>query len=192
MTITRREFLFVLAGVTAGAVGVGVPVIFNLVEQIRLLPLPDAPAGPMSDAVRETMRAVTATIFINYPIDLNRYQQYFVFHAEKINGYGKLYEDFVAELDRTSSYTYSKRFVDCDEQERRSVLSPWLRTPVSREEQLVDGFRRGVFSLQVSEHILTEILTIFMNTDAWIAVGYKSWPGMPRGLDDYTKPLSST
>jgi hypothetical protein len=192
MTITRRQFLFALAGATAVAAGVGVPLIINQVEQIRLLPIPDAPTGPMADAVRDTLRAVAVTTFIKYPIDPDRYQQYFVYHAEKINGYGKLYADFVTELDHDSAYTYSKPFVDCNERERRFVLSPWLRIPVSREERLLDGFGHGMFSLQVSQHIFKEILTMFMNTDAWIAVGYKSWPGMPRGLDDYTQPLSPT
>ncbi|MCB9454512.1 MAG: hypothetical protein H6671_00835 [Anaerolineaceae bacterium] len=191
MTITRRQFLLTFAGATAIAAGVGIPFVLNYVEQIRLLPLPDIPPGPMDDVVRETMRAVITTIFVNFPVDADRYEQYLVYHAEKINGYGKVYQDFVTELNRDSAYTYSKTFVDCNERERRFVLAPWLRMPITRDERLMDGFGHGIFSLQVSQHIFRELLTMFMNTDAWIAVGYEAWPGMPRGLDNYTQPLSS-
>lgn len=189
MSISRRQFLLTLAGAAAVAAGVGVPVVLNQVEQIRLVPLPDAPAAPLSDTTRATMRAVAATTFVNYPVDLDRYEQYFVFRAENIAGYGQLYTDLSRELDRASNRAYRQPFAAGDDDARRRILEPWMRSPVSRQERLLDGFGRGLFSLQVSQRVFGEILTLFMNTDAWIAVGYEAWPGMPRGLENYLQPL---
>ena len=37
--------------------------------------------------------------------------------------------------------------------------------------------------------IFQETLAVFERTDAWLQLGYVSWPGSPRGLDQYRRPF---
>jgi hypothetical protein len=39
--------------------------------------------------------------------------------------------------------------------------------------------------LQFRNYVLLEVLALFCQTDAWVALGYEAWPGTPRGLETY-------
>jgi len=192
MRLSRREFLVALAGATAAAAGLGLPVVYQYVNQTRQLSLPDVPPGRLDTASLRTLRAATEAIFIAYPVDLDRYTAFFTFHAENIAGYAAIYTGFTQELDRSARWSYRRSFANCSIADRRGVLAAWFDIPETREERLLASATRGITWMRFSQYVVTEILTLFMNTDAWIMVGYEAWPGMPRGLDTYRQPPQPT
>lgn len=188
MTLSRRQFLSALVGVTAAAVSLGPPVIYQMFQRARRIPLPEAPPGPLPDDTAAVLRALVEALFIAHPVDIERYLRYYSFHAEKIPGYRQVYTQFAKELEWTARWIYRRSFVECSKPERRQVLQPWWSLPQSRQDEITAAIFRGTVWMQNSQYVLRETLQLFMNTDAWIIVGYEAWPGMPRGLEVYLQP----
>jgi hypothetical protein len=49
----------------------------------------------------------------------------------------------------------------------------------------------GLFQRQwliYDRYIIREIFDLFARTDAWVKLGYETWPGEHRGLYTYTQP----
>jgi hypothetical protein len=170
MPLSRRQFLIATASATAAAAAISTPLLYYFVQQTRTTPLPDTAPRPLDDNARRAMVALAEAVFINYPVELGRYEAFFTFRARNVRGYTQLYEDFTAELDAAARYDYGLPFADVRLSRRRALLAPWLT---------------------YAQHVFGEILDLFMYTDAWLAAGYESWPGMPRGLDAYRQPLPS-
>lgn len=183
--MSRRQLLILVAGVTAGAAGIGVPVIWNFVNQVRDLPLPSEHTGYLREDTQRTMIALTEAMFRDYPVELSLYEQYFTFHAEHIPGYRDLYDQFRVDMDRVAKQSYGLAFADCKIAPRRDVIAPWFFVPMSRVERVESAVMNGMPWLTYSHRIFREILILFMHTDAWLAAGYDSYPGTPRGLENY-------
>jgi hypothetical protein len=191
MPLSRRQFLIATASATAAAAAVSTPLLYYFVQQTRTTPLPDTAPRPLDDNARRAMVALAEAVFINYPVELGRYEAFFTFRARNVRGYTQLYEDFTAELDAAARYDYGLPFADVRLSRRRALLAPWLTMPVTPQERLLAGATQGLPWLTYAQHVFGEILDLFMYTDAWLAAGYESWPGMPRGLDAYRQPLPS-
>lgn len=181
-----------LAGATATAAGLGAPIVYYMFQRARSIPLPTAPSGPLSAETTVALRALVEAIFIAYPVDIDRYQRYYEFHAEKIAGYRQIYMQFTAELDRSARWVYRRSFADCSASDRRQLLKPWWNVPQSRQEEIISAVLQGTTWMQISQYVLQETLRLFMNTDAWIIIGYDGWPGMARGLQAYLQPPAET
>ncbi len=188
MTLSRRQFLSALVGVTAAAVSLGAPVVYQTLQRARRIPLPEAPPGPLPADTATVLRALVEALFIAHPVDTERYLRYYGFHAEKIPGYRQVYIQFAQELEWAARWLYRRPFVECSKLERRQVLRPWWSLPQSRQDEIITAIFQGTAWMQHAQYVLRETLQLFMNTDAWIMVGYEAWPGMPRGLETYRQP----
>ena len=75
---------------------------------------------------------------------------------------------------------------------RRRSGGPCSTRRVARRdpEDVWDGVRRrsaAVPGRRIDRYILDEALALFARTDAWVVLGYRGWPGQPRGLDRYRR-----
>ena len=187
--LSRRRFLLWTAGAAAGAAGIGVPVAMHYATQIRDLPLPTDTTRSMTATTHATMAALIEAIFPDEPIDVDRYMQYLEIRADNVPGYGDLYAQFQADVDRLAEQAHDMPFAETPITARRDIISPWFTIPQSRTERATTVLTNGVPWLTYSHRIFAEILTIYMRTDAWVAIGYDSYPGTPRGLDNYKLPI---
>jgi len=122
------------------------------------------------------------------PIDPAHYLEYYRWRAAHLRGYHALYEAFVRDVDRGARAAGGREFADSPASVRRAVLVPAGRTPGS--EDVWDGVRTALSGSpwpSYRRYILDEALALFARTDAWTALGYRGWPGEPRGLDRYRR-----
>ena len=107
---------------------------------------------------------------------------FFRWRSENLSGYRSLYERFAVVVDRAAKKSRKPDFASCDMEVRREILQRFTPSTYA----LV--FERD--GLRFEKYIFRQILDLFSRTDAWILLGYESWPGTPRGLDTYTKAPS--
>ncbi len=72
---------------------------------------------------------------------------------------------------------------------QRGVLARCLR--VGNPAGHLGKARAGLFERQwlvYDRYIVREIFDLFARTDAWVKLGYETWPGEHRGLYTYTQP----
>jgi hypothetical protein len=138
----------------------------------------NTPTGPLEEGVLRTLLATTETL-VGTPVKTAHYETFFRWRSENLSGYRGLYERFAVVIDRAAKKAGKPDFASCDLEVRREIL----QSMTSRVYALV--FERDWFRFE--KHIFQQILTLFSETDAWILLGYESWPGTPRGLDSYTK-----
>lgn len=202
MSISRRNFIKLLAGATAAAAGIGVPAILYLTQEDdekedtasqSATPTPSPKLPPdMSDIIPSLM-AATEALFINYDIEPTHYEAFFRYRAASADGYLALYEHFVSTLDSDAQNMNQSTFLDSDTTTQRTILDAGLNHIINNDFQDASG--NILTDAPTWEHyarfFLREALTLFMFTDAWIAIGYDGWPGRARGLDLYRKPLPS-
>ena len=67
---------------------------------------------------------------------------------------------------------------------RPGASRAWIRGRLGRG---ADGGSAGSPWPSYRRYILDEALALFARTDAWTALGYRGWPGQPRGLDRYRR-----
>lgn len=121
-----------------------------------------------------------------------RYSRYFEWHATHVDGYLSLYGEFVAYLDAQARKHQGLSFVDCSVEDRRAILMGIMRQRVDpRMGSDLTRFWRGATHRRLvlfDRFVLQEILNLYSKTDAWLALGYEAFPGMPVGLEDYRQP----
>ncbi len=188
--LSRRRFLTVVslvAGVSAvGAVqrwSVGqFASIWSRIYSALIDPgLKDAAEGPLGEGAVRTLLATTEA-FVGSELERSHYEAFFRWRSENLSGYRRLYERFTVVVDRAAKQSRKPDFASCDMEVRREILQRF--TP-STYALVFD--RDG---LRFEKYIFQQILDLFSRTDAWVLLGYKSWPGTPRGLDAYTKAPS--
>jgi len=149
--------------------------------------LADAEPAPLSAAAAAALVAASETV-IGVPIDPAHYLEYYRWRAAHLRGYHALYEAFVRDVDRGARAAGGREFADSPASVRRAVLAPARRAPGS--EDVWDGVRTALSGSpwpSYRRYILDEALALFARTDAWTALGYRGWPGEPRGLDRYRR-----
>jgi len=134
----------------------------------RIIPADDA-LRPLSERTLQTLRT-TARAVIGHDVDLAAYGDYFAWRALHVPGAGARCEAFAATAEKLALNEHESSFAFCSESAQSRVLARTFHEPEHRS-------------------IRDDILKRFARTEAWIAIGYDSYPGMPRGLDDYLKPL---
>jgi hypothetical protein len=179
MGLTRRRFL-VLTAAAAGALGaLGVLGRRRLVRRWLHASLAPTPPGPLDDAVVRTMLSATRTL-LGEPLEIAHYEDYFRWRAQNLPGYRSLYGDFAAALDRAAQGS----FVSAPPVRQRRILAEML--PVRGWSRL----GRGLFGRDTerfAHFVVLEVFQRFTSTDAWLRIGYESWPGTPRGFDFYQR-----
>jgi hypothetical protein len=136
------------------------------------------PVGPLEENVLRTLLVTTETL-VGAPVEMAHYEAFFRWRSENLSGYRGIYRRFAAVIDRAAREAGKADFASGDMEARRAILQKMS----SRMHALV--FERDWFRFE--KHIFDQILLLFSATDAWIVLGYESWPGIARGLDSYTK-----
>ncbi len=188
MTVSRRKFLQIAGLGTIGA-ATGYPAFqFSRPALRHWLVAPDLPAnvvaGPLDEATLQVLQATTAAL-IEAPVEMGHYRDFFQWRSQNAPGYKSLYEQFAASVNAAAGTP----FADCNVVTQRSVLARCLR--VSNPAGHVGKAWAGLFERQwliYDRYVIREIFDLFARTDAWVKLGYETWPGEHRGLYTYTQP----
>jgi hypothetical protein len=133
-------------------------------------PPAEAKPGPLDPRALATLLAATEAI-IGLPIEPNHYANFLRWRSENLAGYRSLCERFAAALEQAALESGRRAFAQCD--------------PATRL-QLVDVVTARAGALRIAfESVRRQLLVLFSRTDAYIAFGYDSWAGVPRGFDAY-------
>ncbi len=189
MPLYRRDFLKILLVTAGGAtavsiVGFGGP-LRSSYDWLAFPGLDNTPTGPLNE---QTLKALLATteVLADNPVEKTHYERFFQWRSENLRGYKNLYERFLRTVNDSARRSHGCDFAECEVATRRRILerSFQVRNASSRLEKV----RIGVLErdwVQFDEYIVREVLSLFARTDAWIALGYDAWPGMPRGFVRY-------
>jgi hypothetical protein len=188
MTVSRRKFLQI-AGIGTVGVATGYPAFhFSRPALRHWLVEPDLPLsaarGPLDEATLQVLQATTAAL-LETPVEMGHYRDFLQWRSQHVPGYKGLYEEFAASVNAAAGAP----FADRDVVTQRRVLTRCLRAghptgPLGR-------LQAGVFERQwlaYDRYIVREIFDLFARTDAWVKLGYETWPGEHRGLYTYTQP----
>jgi hypothetical protein len=217
--VTRRRFLITMlaaaAGIGGGSAGLIVlsrrdgsaPYTLTRTEagdvQIDLDPLDEQFDPAPGELTPETEAALLAFVEAfasenGSPGSTAHYASYFSWRAENLPGYRGLYEAVRAGLDGLADADHGVPYAQADLDWRRQGMAALIaaptpasalsetRLPLERAESLA---AEDTLWLYISRYLLAEIALVFMQTNAWIMLGYEGWPGQARGLDAYTQPL---
>lgn len=188
MTVSRRKFLQIAGIGTIGA-ATGYPAFqFSRPALRRWLVEPDLPlgaaTGPLDEATLLVLQATTAAL-IEVPVETGHYRDFFQWRSQNVPGYKSLYEQFAASVNAAAGAP----FADCTVVTQRGVLARCLRAGNAAGH--LGKVRAGLFERQwlvYDRYIVREIFDLFARTDAWVKLGYETWPGEHRGLYTYTQP----
>ena len=160
----------------------------------RRLPVPvleDTPTGPLGVRASEVLLAVTEAL-VGVPVELSHYKDFFRWRAENRRGYKALYERFATTLDRLAQRSGGCDFTDCTQHQQRQILDKAFQIRgATREWDKIHDWVLDRDWVLFDTHIVREIFSLFAKTDAWVLLGYESWPGTPRGLERYTQAPAS-
>jgi hypothetical protein len=197
----RRRFLR-LSLITTASIGTavvslragGVRLYRNLRARYEAaLRLPHATPGPLDPHTHRTLIGVTDVLLAGTPAEKSARTQYddlFSWNAQNRPGYRAIYDRLTAALDAAARDAGATNFASADMAVRQAAFAEVVapQVPQTKQEQLRAAFfqeDRWVYRVNVTG----EILRLFCRTDAMAALGYDPWPGLPRGLDDYTRPV---
>jgi hypothetical protein len=192
VTVSRRRFLLIAGAGTIG-VATGYPALrLSRPALRRWLVEPDLPlggaTGPLEEPTARVLQA-TAAALLDTPVEMRHYQEFFQWRSQNLPGYKGLYEQFALRVNETAARSAGAPFADCNLAAQRGVLARCLRTG-SRAGHLGEAWA-GLVDRQwliYDRYIVREIFDLFARTDAWVKLGYETWPGEHRGLYTYTQP----
>jgi hypothetical protein len=204
MKMSRRQFLTL----AVGAIGTHSAAAWGL---DRLVPRAQASfdaAPAAADTVGQpeehTMAALMALVaaYVGPYGSTGHYRAYFGWRAETLPGYLSVYEDFTAALDAAAQHLDGTTFTDAADDVRQTIIRDALELPDPASELFNPTYTDPnpttplIFEEQLWQRfhslVLGEIIYVFINTNAWIMLGYNGWPSQQRGLDDYTNPIPAT
>lgn len=187
--INRRKFLIFLATGSAAAI-VGSVIIFRSPDSSdRLLDsllLPeDIPPGGLNKATLNTLIAMAEALAGRQNLQ-GDYSNYFNWRSQNFAGYRSRYERFSKILQHKSLKMTKRNFGDNPLKLRLTVINsfrPFLKKVQKKKQpNLSDD---PLF--QFEKFIIQETLHLFARTDAFLALGYDSFPGQARGFETYRK-----
>ena len=93
------------------------------------------------------------------------------------------------QANQVSEDICGQSFVNCDLDSQRNILGEEFLafsklSELSRLEKARIGVQDG-HKFAFVKYIFMETLAVFAATDAWLSLGYETWPGTPRGLETY-------
>jgi hypothetical protein len=151
--------------------------------------LPPATVGTLGEGTMRTLLA-TANAVIDMPVEASHYQDYFRWRSENVPGYKGVYEQFAAALDTAAKQSAGKRFAEVGGIVQREILAKLLQV-VNPSAGDLGKVWVGLFDRQwllYDRYVIREVFDLFARTDAWVKLGYETWPGQHRGLYAYTQP----
>jgi hypothetical protein len=135
----------------------------------------------------QVLQTTTAAL-IDLPVEMTHYRDFFQWRSRNVPGYKALYEQFAMTVNEAARQSAGTRFVDCNRVAQLRVLERSLRA--GNAAGRLACVRAGLFDrpwLQYDRYIVREVFDLFARTDAWIKLGYETWPGEHRGLYSYTQ-----
>jgi len=190
--VSRRRFLQIAGVGTIGA-ATGYPALQLSRPALRhWLIQPDLPVsgatGPLDETTARVLQA-TAAALLDAPAEMGHYREFFQWRSQNVRGYKALYGQFAVSMNETAARAAGAPFADCKVVAQRGVLARCLR--VGSCAGHLGKARAGLFDRQwliYDRYIVREIFDLFARTDAWVKLGYETWPGEHRGLYTYTQP----
>ena len=131
------------------------------------------PTGELDSATLAALIAVARTL-TEQDVLKGHYADYYAYQAKNRPGYLGVYRAFVAALAAEIA---------------PGALEDFGRKTVAERWSVLERIGSSSASRRFDVPIIQETLAVFMRTDAWLLLGYEDWPGMARGLENYTKPL---
>ncbi|MCL2898433.1 hypothetical protein [Brenneria tiliae] len=134
---------------------------------------PEKPRA-LDSATMQILLALAETINGVQPLR-GHYARYYRHQVRHQPGYSAACRLLAGAVENAARRITGNGFVACDALARTDILS--RLAPTSADER------------EFMERFCQETLAIFQKTDMWIQLGYRSWPGSARGLDEYRTPL---
>jgi hypothetical protein len=149
--------------------------------------LGDAPQGPVPEGVVRALVAATQAL-VDTEIEPTHYAT-LRWRAGTLRATEPPGEPGAA-LDRAATEAGDRDFVSCGMARRQAILRQIDVTGAADRASRIYAmvFRRDSFRFE--KYIFRQVLVLFSQTDGWVLLGYESWPGIPRGLESYTKAPS--
>jgi hypothetical protein len=175
LTISRRR-LFQLMKAAAGATaGVGIQ------TRLRRLGINVAAAdakvpAPLSSDCTATLVSL-ARALVGDDVEVNIYRQFFGWRAEHLPGIRDAYEELARQLDIAARKRHGLRFAESDLQGRATIIHDLV-------DPSPDAVIKGALT-STARAVRADVFALYAGTDAWLALGYDDWPGVPRGLEGY-------
>lgn len=196
--ITRRRMLGgLLAAGAIGAVALFIPPIRSRLTRkldawyaYREAPvLPDGSPGTLRPDVTERLALMVESL-VGHPLERQHYEAFFRWRAENLRGYRDLYLALDERLRWAEARPGRGGLATTAIPERRAMIAEIHDFWSDRPDPWSVLFRRRVILFRT--HFVDEVLDLFGATDAWTILGYRAWPGTPRGHDHYPLPPGKT
>jgi hypothetical protein len=174
--------------VTIGGAAIGFTILKWKKKVIKrwLMPnLKDGPTDKLEDGILQILLTATETI-ADVPIDTVHYENLFRWRSENLRGYNNLYNKFARALNSSAKRLTGKDFIGADRETQLRILDKTYQIRMSTGK--LNLVRFGIFErdwILFDRYIIRDILRLFIRTDAWIMLGYESWPGKVRRLRRY-------
>lgn len=189
MPLSRRRFVTLL-GFGIGALGLAVSgrSARRAFGSLRHPTLSQTSPGAISPDVSATLVAMVEAM-LQTTVERTHYASFFAFYAEQVPGYRSLYERLAGAWNAEANARARLPFTECPVALQRAIAdaafpdetaigTAWAA--LTRPETLLSA-----------RYFRHPVVRLFARTDALTLIGYEDWPGQPRLLDRYTKPLAS-
>jgi hypothetical protein len=186
MRFTRRGLVKLGATVAVAACGVSAAAwhLRGWARRALWERLPtEIPPGELDTHVARTLMAATHAL-LDAEIEDRHYREFFAWHSAEIPGYSGFYERATTLLDTLAQRQSGLLFADCALPVRRQMLLDALAFRNSTMRRLWTSVV-GADWLMFDRHFVRPLIDLFAATDAWVLLGYHSWPGQPGGLAHY-------
>lgn len=195
MIISRRKFLRVL-GLNIGFAIIGLlglkffkpdivawrPQFYRKMQNVKL---ERQGLGKLKSKELNTLIAATEALVDN-EIEKTHYEIYFTWRSENLPGYYRLYTKFCATLNKLSQDHSNLDFKDVPTNIQQNILQKIPKQKTIR--RLFATISGNKDYLLFYDYVILDILKLYGDTDAWLLLGYKYWPGQARGFELYRKP----
>lgn len=202
MSISRRQFMkYALAAITTTALNhpafTNAPLL-KAEQQVDDPWMAAQGTGTLEDEVMAALMTVVRVYVGDEFGPVDHYPPYFAWRAENLQGYRALYRAFAAGLNGMAQREGGTDFVDADEEIKRDILryaldlpspSSPLHTPRVNPGDWLQMSTQDRLWLRFDRYIIAQIVDVFIQTNAWIMLGYEGWRGQATGLDTYMNPL---
>jgi hypothetical protein len=177
--ITRRKFFALLASGTAAAIGSLLYFRSSLhSDRKSFLERSRRTTSPLGEETLKILIAMAEALTGRSTLQ-GDYAGYYHWRAQNLQGYKTRYERFADLLQARSIAATKRNFGDNPMNVRLEIVNSFR--PAFQKSKSETGLRT------FEKYIIQETLHLFARTDAFLALGYDSFPGQARGFETYRK-----
>ena len=191
--LTRRAVISVGTATAAATIAASVAFQTGWLRHFYLwlaYPEPNPGAtGFLGGELSETLRAVADTV-VGGGQAADRAIRMLDARAQELEGHLALQRNFAAWLDEGSRRAGAESFQTASRETRVDLLTTCMR--LRSNSDLRRAWYGAVFRDRVlwDRQVLQPMLELYSHSDAWLDLGYDSFPGDPSGLDSYREAPS--